>query len=99
MKKNFILLSSLALFATVASAASHESEIPQLPAQVVQAPRFTPAEKAIETGLAEFRASARILPVILVHPGLPEREIVRNQGEKPAKAAASALTLRIAVKA
>lgn len=99
MKKTFLIISSLALFATVTSAATPETEIPQLPTQVVQAPRFTPAEKAIETGLAELRASARILPVILVHPGLPEREIARNQGEKLPAAATSALTLRVAVKA
>jgi hypothetical protein len=99
MKKNFILISSLALFATVASASSFKSDVPQLPAQVVQAPRYTPAEKAIEASLADLRASARNLPTISIQPLLPQQEIVRKGEPKLVPVADASLTLRIAVKA
>lgn len=99
MKKNFILISSLALFATVASASTFETDVPQLPVQVVQAPRYTPAEKAVEAGLAELRASARILPTIPIQPVLPQQEIMRKGEAKLVPVADASLTLRIAVKA
>jgi hypothetical protein len=100
MKKNFILIASLALFANVATAASHEAVAPDLPALVVTVSRQTDAERAVEASLAEFRQSARITPVIDARPALPQREVAASDSRKIAPVAATpAPTTLVTVKA
>lgn len=99
MKKNFLLISSLALFATIATASTPENTVPQLPAHVVEVARYTAGEKAIEAGLAELRATAQVLPVISVQPVLPQREIVQRRAEKLVPVAANTVTPLVVVKA
>ncbi len=57
MKKNFLLIATLAGLSTIASAASTstDSDVFVLPTYVVTAPRFAPAEQKIQTSLSELR--------------------------------------------
>ena len=63
MKTNtLLLLASLAVLATSASAASSrtESDLVVLPTYVVVAPRYLPVEKQINASLNELRQQARV---------------------------------------
>ncbi|RXK53191.1 hypothetical protein ESB00_15955 [Oleiharenicola lentus] len=57
MKKNFLIIATLAGLSTIASAASKspDSEVFVLPTYVVTAPRFESAEQQIRTSLNELR--------------------------------------------
>lgn len=100
MKKNFILLAGLALFATGSTFASTDAAALELPAHVVTASRRTDAERAIDASLAELRASAKVAPTIATQPALPLRELARTAPQKVAPVAAkSDLTSVVAVKA
>ena len=66
--KSFLLLAAFAAFASAAFAAPEPLDTPTvvLPEYIVSAPRFTPAQKKINTSLAEFRQQAAATPEITV---------------------------------
>lgn len=71
MKKNLTAtIASLALFATVSSAARYEAEAPVMDPCVVSAPRQTEVERAIEASLAELRQAARPAAIKVTAPAL-----------------------------
>ena len=80
MKKNFLIIATLAGLASIASAASNQidTEILVLPAYVVTAPRYQPAELKVNAGLKEFsrvavatRALAPDLNLLKAHAAKP----------------------------
>lgn len=87
MKKNFLIsLATFAVFASGASAASHQPDIIRLPTMVVEAPAYTRAERAVYTSLqslkAQIAAPATItieLPALKaqVTPATQSRSVVR----------------------
>jgi hypothetical protein len=96
-KITFILsLVSASLTVTAASAAmQNENEVVTLPSYNVTAARYTEAEKAIASSLAELRAKAQ--PTLAVRTDLPSLNVIAQQ---PAAApsersvAAKATTIR-----
>ncbi|HYC69909.1 MAG TPA: hypothetical protein VEB66_01800 [Opitutaceae bacterium] len=95
MKKNFILLAGLALFATGSAFASSEPVI-ELPAVVVTAPRYTEAERAINASLSELRESAKPAPQAMTPP---LRQLATLAPKPPAPIAKAGLAFVVAVKA
>lgn len=73
MKKNFLLIVTLAGLVSIASAASSQTDAPVvvLPTYVVNAPRYEPVEQQINARLQEFRATARTGNITLPAPSLP----------------------------
>lgn len=74
MKKNFLLIAALAGLASAASAASSDQTNPEayvLPAYVVTAPRYEPAEQAANARLQEVRQNAALQVASLPAPYLP----------------------------
>ncbi|MDB6113289.1 MAG: hypothetical protein JWQ62_234 [Lacunisphaera sp.] len=60
MNKNTLLfLASLVVLTTGARAAQHQSDVVELPTYVVNAPRYQPAELAINASLNALRQAAR----------------------------------------
>jgi hypothetical protein len=80
MKKNLLLISTLAGLVSTASAASNQadSEVLVLPVYVVTAPRFEPAEQKVNTGLKEFYLRA-IAPRALA----PDLSLLQAHAAKP----------------
>lgn len=78
-KITFILsLVSASLTVTAASAAmQNENEVVTLPAYQVTAPRYTEAEKAVASSLAELRAKAQ--PALAVRAELPSLNVIAKQ--------------------
>jgi hypothetical protein len=78
-KITFILsLVSASLTVTVASAAvQSQNEVVTLPAYSVTAPRYTDAEKAVASSLAELRAKAQ--PALTVRTELPSLNTIAKQ--------------------
>lgn len=78
-KITFILsLVSASLTVTAASAAvQNENEVVTLPAYQVTAPRYTEAEKALASSLAELRAKAQ--PTLAVRTELPSLNVIAKQ--------------------
>ncbi len=79
MKTNTLLfLASLAVLATNASAAQSQPEPVVLPAYVIEAPRYLPAEQQINASLNEFGQLARTR--ILISPELiaPKTQVKTN---------------------
>lgn len=100
MKKTFLTIAGLALFATGSVFANTDAPAVLLPAHVVTVSRYTSAERAIEASLAELRQAARATPAITAQPALPARELATSDSAKAAAVAAkSQLTPRVAVKA
>lgn len=99
MKKNFIILAGLALFATGSTFASTET-IVELPAHVVTVSRRTDAERAIDASLEELRALAKASPSVATQPELPLRELARKAPQPPTPVATKVdLTTLVAIKA
>jgi hypothetical protein len=82
MKKNLLLsLALLAVLASGARAASHRSEILELPALVVEAPPYTNAVRAVYASLQAMKAQAAVpAAVALELPALKTRLV---QGTAP----------------
>lgn len=80
MKKNFLIIATLAGLALTASAASNQTdtEVLVLPSYVVTAPRYLPAEQKVNTGLKEFCLRA-IAPSALA----PDLNLLKVQAAKP----------------
>ena len=80
MKTNFLIIATLAGLVATASAASNQTdtEILVLPAYVVTAPRYLPAELKVNTGLKEFCLRA-IAPSALA----PDLNLLRAHAAKP----------------
>jgi hypothetical protein len=94
MKKNLLLLASLAVLASSASAAQSPPELVVLPTYVVQAPRYQPAEQQVKANLNALRSQASSPVVICLElPALKAR--VTHPGAW-SQAAQSAGTARIA---
>lgn len=74
MKKNFLIIATLAGLASIASAASNETETTAyvLPTYVVTAPRHAAAEQRIAEGLKEFRDEARQNAITAPSPAMPK---------------------------
>jgi hypothetical protein len=85
MKKNFLLIATLAGLVSTASAASSptDSATVVLPTYVVTAPRVQPAEQRINDRLQEFQASARAHAIVPPAPNLPVLRAVH--AAKPAR--------------
>ena len=91
MKNNHLLiLASLAVLASSASAAQSqsESELIVLPTYVVSAPRYSAAEQQINASLSELRRQAHVVPVIITE--LPMRKALFAHLSSLAKVAPSA---------
>src|SRR5258708_31776638 len=58
MKKNLLLLASLAVLASSASVAQSPPELVVLPTYVVQAPRYQPSEQQVKANLDALRSQA-----------------------------------------
>ncbi len=100
MKKTFITIASLALFATVAQAASYELEAPPMSAYVVTVPRQTEIERAIESSLAELREAAKPAAIKVAAPALWQPGTVQPvKNEQLAQDLRSGTTRFVAVKA
>lgn len=90
MKKNLLLLASLAVLASSASAAQSQSELVVLTTYVVQAPRYQPAEQQVNASLEVLRQQACTpavisleLPALKAHmaqPGAFTRAAQKNAG-------------------
>lgn len=92
MKKNFLLIATLAGLASIASAASSQTaaELFVLPAYVVTAPRELPVERKISASLAELLKAAKapvaIAPEfsLLKAREIPTTRLVSTAGTLPA---------------
>jgi hypothetical protein len=80
MKKNFLIIATLAGLVSTASAASNQtdSEVLVLPAYVVTAPRYEPAELKVNAGLKEFSRQ-----VIALGALVPDLNLLRAHAVKP----------------
>ena len=90
MKNNpLLILASLAVLASSASAAQSQSEpeLIVLPIYVVSAPRYSAAEQQINASLSELRRQAHLVPVIITE--LPMRKALYSQLSSLAKVAPS----------
>ena len=95
MKTNtLLLLASLAVLATNASAASSQPEPVVLPVYVVQAPRYLPAELQINASLDELRQQAHAPAFIC--PELAVLQAPVKQSPKLVLAAMDATAVRVA---
>ena len=86
MKKNYLLLIvSLAVLATGASAAQSQSpsEVLVLPTYVVAAPRYLPVEKQLNASLDALRQQAHTPAVITTELPALKAQVVRNLGAAP----------------
>ena len=91
MKTNtLLLLASLAVLATNASAAQSQPEPVVLPVYVVEAPRYLPAEQRINASLNELRQQAHTPAVICPELAALKAQVVQSpkfvQVAKDAKA-------------
>lgn len=80
MKKNFLIIATLAGLASIASAASNrtDNEVLVLPTYVVTAPRYQPAEQKVNTGLKDL-CLRTIAPSALA----PDLNLLRADAAKP----------------
>lgn len=87
MKKNFLLIATLAGLASLASAASNDNATPAyvLPTYVVTAPRHADAELRIADRLKEFRDEARHNAIAAPSPALPKvrTAVAEHAGSAP----------------
>jgi len=93
---SLLFLASVAALATSASAAQvhSSSDVLVLPAYVVEAPRYQPAEQRINASLAELRQQAHGPIAVSVQLPLLQAQQVRH--DRLAQAAAPALAARVA---
>jgi uncharacterized membrane protein len=94
MKKNLLLLASLAVLASSASAAQSQPELVVLPTYVVQAPRYQPAEQQVKANLDALRSQAGTPVIICLE--LPALKAVVAHPGAWSQAAQNAGTARIA---
>lgn len=80
MKKNLLLLASLAVLASSASAAQSQPEILVLPTYVVQAPRYQSAEQSVIANLNELRSHASTPMVISLELPALKAQVTRPGG-------------------
>ena len=94
--KNLLLLASIAVLTTIARAAQDQAanEAVVLPAYIVSAPRYLPAEVKVNTSLAEFRQQAKAPVAIAVD--CPALKAAVNQGFGVALKARPEKSVRIA---
>jgi hypothetical protein len=87
MKKNFLIIATLAGLASIASAASNENDTPTyvLPNYVVSAPRYAAAEQRIAERLKEFRDEARSNAITAPSPSMPKSRsaVAEHAGKAP----------------
>jgi len=95
MKKNlFILtLASLTLAVVGATASTQDnSNVTQLPTYRFETARYTPAERAIEAGLAELRATAKMAaprvaaPLVMDQAATAKADLAAKIAKQPATA-------------
>lgn len=95
MKKNLFILTFASLtLAVVGAKAStlNDSEITHLPAYHFETARYTPAEKAVESSLAELRASAKatapriMVPIVADKAATEKANAVAKIATQPAPA-------------
>jgi hypothetical protein len=74
MKNTLLIIATFAGLASIASAASNDSDTPAyvLPTYVVTAPRHADAEQRIADRLKEFRAEARHNAIVAPSPAMPK---------------------------
>ena len=94
--KNLLLLASVAVLTTIAGAAQDPAanEAVVLPAYIVTAPRYLPAEVKVNTSLAEFRQQTKAPVAIAVD--CPALKAAVNQGFGVALKARPEKSVRIA---
>jgi hypothetical protein len=94
--KNLLLFASVAVLTTIAGAAQDQAanEAVVLPAYVVTAPRYLPAEVKVNTSLAEFRQQAKAPVAIVVE--CPALKAAVNPGSGIALKARPEKSVRIA---
>jgi hypothetical protein len=87
MKKNFIIIATLAGLASIASAASNniDNAAYVLPTYVVTAPRATATEQRIAERLKEFVNEARHNAIAVPGPAVPKTQsaIAEHAGKAP----------------
>ena len=95
-KNTLLLIASLAVLTSGASAASNQTESPLvvLPTYVVTAPRYLPVEQQINASLEELSQQAR--PPVAIAPELPMLKVQAPQHNALTATARAAQAGRIA---
>ena len=90
-KKTLLFLASLVVLATGARAAQHQSDVVELPTYVVNAPRYQPAEVAINASLDTLRHAAQATRCVPL-----ELPVLKAQVAQPATMAQAAKDVKAA---